>query len=142
MSGGTSHQLAVDAARFLPFGRDHVQTTAAGDLGVQFDVGPAPGHIGGDGDRLRLTCLGDQRRFILILHPIQDLVRYAMSLQDFSDRLALSNRAASDEYGPAGRHELLSGRGDRGIFVCGSSKVAAGPILAAACDPFRNDDDR
>ena len=42
-------QLAVNAARFMALGAEHVQAAQLGNPGSQFNVGAATRHVGGDG---------------------------------------------------------------------------------------------
>ena len=45
------------------------------DVAAQFDVGAATGHVGGDGHRTKLACIGHDLGFLLMLAGVQHAVR-------------------------------------------------------------------
>ncbi len=59
LAGAAAGKLAVDAAGFVPFGADDVETADLGDAVSQLDVGAATGHVGRDSDASGLASLRD-----------------------------------------------------------------------------------
>ena len=56
-----AEQLTIDAAGFVAFGGNHVETAHLGHAPGEPDIGAAAGHVGGDGDLALFTRFG--RRF-------------------------------------------------------------------------------
>src|SRR5215217_9689598 len=63
----------------MALGAENVQPARLAHTGAEHDVGTTPRHVGGNGDSLRLTRLGDDRRLPLVLLGVQHLVRYALA---------------------------------------------------------------
>ena len=65
---------------------------------AQLDVGAAPGHVGGDGDRARLAGLRDDARLFGVVLGVEDLVRDAAPLQHLREALGLLHGDGADQY--------------------------------------------
>ena len=59
------------AAEDAVHGRDDL----LGDLAAELDIHATAGHVGGNGDRSKGACAGDDLRFLGVLAGIQDLMR-------------------------------------------------------------------
>ena len=77
LAGAAAEELAVDAARVVVFGQDHVQAAARGDALAEHDVGAAAGHVGRDGDAARLAGARDDLGLVAVLLGVQHDVRDA-----------------------------------------------------------------
>jgi hypothetical protein len=88
---GVLHRLLIGGVLGLDLGADRLGVAfgVGGDglhdleldIAAQFDVGAAPGHVGGDGDRAQLARIGDDLRLLLVLARVQDVVGQARLLQ-------------------------------------------------------------
>jgi hypothetical protein len=79
------------------------------DIAAQFDVGPAPGHVGGDGDRAQLARIGDDLRLLLMLAGVQDVVGQTRLLQRLAQHLGLVDGGGADQH----RLPFFMGNADR-----------------------------
>ena len=100
-------QLAVDAARLVALGAQHVQAAQLGDPGAQFDVGAAPGHVGGDGDRALLPGAGHDLGLLLVVLGVEHRVDDALLLEHAAEHFAGLDGDGAHQDGPALRMELL-----------------------------------
>src|SRR5256885_9707625 len=74
LAPGTTAKLVVDAAAFMSLGADDVQPADVRHAFAGHDVRAATRHIGGDGDRARLTGLRDHRGLALVLLRVEHVV--------------------------------------------------------------------
>ena len=74
----TAAQLAVNPARFVPLGAEHMQAADTGDAVGKFDVRAASGHIGGDGDGATLSRARYNFRFLFVVFGVEHAVRNAL----------------------------------------------------------------
>ena len=75
LAPAAAEELAVDAARLVALGGDHVQAPVRGHSRSQADVGPAPGHVGGDGHPSLPPGLGDDLGLLAVLAGVEHPVR-------------------------------------------------------------------
>ena len=87
LAASAAAQLVVDAARLVPLGADDMEATSFAHTGAELDVRPASGHVRGNGHRLRLSGLGDNGGFPLVLLGVQHLVRNALPFQFVGETL-------------------------------------------------------
>jgi len=140
LAGAAAAQLAVDAARLVALGADHVEAADLVDAGPEFDVGTAAGHVGGDGDGAALSGAGDDLGLLLVELGVEHGVHDALALEQAAEDLGGLDGDGADEHGLAaavGHLDLL----DDGLVL-----VAAGledGVVAVDADAglVRRDDD-
>lgn len=128
LAAGPTSQLIVDASRLVAFSADDVQATG-GDHGVmallplgldpldlrtvrfidsrdlrlpaatQHDVGTAPGHIGGDGDRACAARLGNDFCLSLVLLGVQHIVGNTTLFEFRRQSLRRLDGCGTDQHG-------------------------------------------
>ena len=82
-----SAQLPVDAPGLMPFGTHDMETTIVTYAGTELNIGPAAGHVGGNGNGAGKPRVGDNFSLALMLLRIQHIVRDVLSLEHPADRL-------------------------------------------------------
>src|SRR3546814_13410413 len=75
------------------------------EIAAKLDVGPAPGHVGGDGHHALAAGLGDDMRFLLVIARIEDRVLDAPNGQNLRQNPGFFARHRADQ------HRLKNGRG-------------------------------
>ena len=81
LARAASAQLAVNAARFVAFGGQHVQAAEFGDAGAEFDVRAAAGHVGGNGHRAALAGARDDFGLLLVIFRVENGMNDAFALE-------------------------------------------------------------
>src|SRR4029077_5099424 len=87
----------VDAAAFVTFGADDVQSAHIGDPGAEHDVSSTTGHVGGDRDRAWLAGFGDDRGLALVLLGVEHVVLHTALLQHAREAFGLLHGYGSDQ---------------------------------------------
>ena len=84
LPSGAAAELKIHAAALVTIRADHVEAAERRDLLVfrlvlaaQPDVGPAAGHVRGDGDRAQRAGAGDDPRFHRVVLRVQNLAGHA-----------------------------------------------------------------
>jgi hypothetical protein len=84
LAAGAAAELAIDAARFVPLRADDLEAglrLRQVERLVEFDVGAATGHVGGDRDRPLLPRPGHDLGLPLVVLGVQHLVLEAPALE-------------------------------------------------------------
>ena len=100
----------------MALGADDCQTSGLLDLGGQFDVGTAAGHIRGDCNRGRLTGQSYDFSLALMVFGVEHIVGDVAHLQHAAQQLAYLDRGSADEHGASFRNKTLDLFDDSGIF--------------------------
>ena len=98
LTPGTSAQLTVHTAAFVPLGADDGKTARLFHFGCQLDVGTAAGHVGGDGHLARTSGLGDDLRFQLVLFGVQYVMFDAAQLEHAAQKFRYFDRGGTHEH--------------------------------------------
>src|SRR5437867_11968170 len=110
----------LDAARLLVLrqalvGLDELHLLL--DVAAKHDVGPAAGHVGGDGDHLRPTGLRDDLRFLRVLLGVEHLLLQAGLVQQARDELGVLDRRRAHQHRLAALVAVLDVLGDRLVLL-------------------------
>ena len=97
LTAGTTAQLVIDTAALVTLGTENGQTAEFPGFGGQLDIGTTAGHVGGDGQRADLACLGDDLRFTGMVLGVQDFVTDLAFLQHLGDEFGSLDRDRADE---------------------------------------------
>ena len=98
LTPGTSAQLTVHTAAFVPLGADDGKTARLFHFGCQLDVGTAAGHVGGDGHLARTSGFGDDLRFQLVLFGVQYVMFDAAQLEHAAQKFRYFDRGGTHEH--------------------------------------------
>ena len=102
LSSGTSTQLSVYTAAFVPFGTDDGQTASGFHFGRQLNVGTTTCHVCGNGHGSqsvgRLSGLCHDRSFFLVLLGIKHFVVYLAHVEHLAKQLGYFNRRRTNEH--------------------------------------------
>ena len=109
-------QLAVNAARFVTLGAEHVQTTNSRHALAELDVGAATRHVRGDGDGPALAGAGDDFRLLLVILGVEDGVNQTFLLEHPREHFARLDGNRADEHRTALQVQFLDFLDDRVEF--------------------------
>src|SRR5258708_5500066 len=97
LTSAASKQLAIDAARFVTFGGDHMQPAQGSDTMTELNVGPTSSHVRRDGNVGTLSGQSHDGSFFVETHGIQNAELESALLQDRGEALTGGNAARADE---------------------------------------------
>src|SRR5919204_952162 len=140
LAAGTTAELVVDAPALVALGADDVQAARFLHAGAEHDVGASTGHVGGDGDGLGLSGLGDDGGLALVLLGVEEVVLQAPPFEHLRKALRLLDRHGADQHRPSGPvhlHDLI----DHGFELRLLGLVDDVRVVAADHRPVGRDDD-
>ena len=97
LPSGTTAELIVDTAAFMPFRPDDVEPSESTHLVVDLDVDATARHIGRDRDGAFLAGVLDDLRFVLVVFGVEHVVRYLVFFEKLVQYFRLFDRRRADE---------------------------------------------
>src|SRR5699024_553229 len=114
-------------------GRDPVTIVALWP--AEADIGSAPGHLGGDGDRSERSGLGDDAGFLGVVLSVENGRVHPFALEEGRQTLGLGDVHRADQNRPSARVDL-SGVGRQRVVLRRTTRVEAVRLVPADTGPI------